>query len=514
MLTFAYRLTVCAVALVMSATPGFAQKSKDTFRQLHAQAIATLDPYLDPRPEVYFASEMPFDRLIMLDEGAEKFVGNLARSWARPDTKTIEMELRDDVTWSDGQKFTADDVIYTLGYLSNPKSNFRFASDYDWIERVEKLGPHKIRIVASRTVPYDLARLGGYTFMFPQHVHGPLESKQDFGRAPVGTGPYKIVQVDKNTGIRAEKRTDHVHANNVKKSPSIKNVVLRGVPDRGTRVAELLAGNVDAIHDVSPDQAEDLAKSPQLAMTVTLPFAYQYMMIDMKGRSGVAPLKDRRVRAAILHAIDPEAINIMIGGKSVSLTRPPALCHPMQLGCDYSLETPKFDRAKARGLLAEAGVPSGFDVAITTNSLAGKDIAEVVAGQLRAIGIRANVDPQTFAAYRQLQSDGKINIMISGWGGGGLPDVGGTLDFLFEGGSRDYHGVPGWVEAAQKANTENDDRARRAIVKKLFDEVTTEGYIVPMAPIPRFWMHTREVKIATPSSFNAYGADAWGFSWQ
>lgn len=509
-----YGVVISATILVASVSSTHAQKSKDTLRHAHPQAIATLDPYLDPRPEVYFTSELAYDRLIIMDEAKGQYAGVLAKSWRRADAKTIEFELRDDVTWSDGQKFTADDVVYTIRYLIDPKTNFRFASDFDWIDRVEKLGPTKLRVIANRAVPYDLARFSGYTYMFPQHVHGPLESKADFGRTPVGTGPYRIVQIDKNTGIRAERRGDYPHANDVKKYPSIKNVVMRGVPDRGSRIAELMAGNIDLIGDISPDQAENLAKSAGLKLTVSLPFAYQYLLIDMKGRSGVAPLKDVRVRQAILHAIDTAPINKVIGGESIELSRPEALCKRIQFGCDYGVEVPRYDRTKARSLLADAGFANGFDVALMVNNPSGKDIAEVVTAQLRAVGIRASIDVQTFASYRQLQNDGKVSMLISGWGGGSLSDVAGTLGFLFEEGARDYHGNVDWVRWAREANEENDDRARRATVKKLFDEVTTQGYIVPVAPLPRHFVHASDLQLAPASAFNSYGVDIWGFSWR
>jgi peptide/nickel transport system substrate-binding protein len=509
-----YGVVISATVLFASVSTVHAQKSKDTLRHAHPQAIATLDPYLDPRPEVYFASELSFDRLIMMDEAKGQYTGLLAKSWSRIDSKTIEFELRDDVKWSDGQKFTSDDVVYTLQYLTDPKSNFRFASDFDWIDRVEKLGPSKVRIIASRAVPYDLARFSGYTFMFPRHIHVALDAKQDFGRTPVGTGPYRVVQIDKNTGIRAERRDDYPQANSVKKHPSIRNFVMRGIPDQGSRIAELMAGNIDLIGDLSPDQALDLAKSPGQKLTTALPFAYQYMLIDMKGRSGVAPLKDVRVRQAILHAIDTQQVNKVIGGDTMPLRRPEALCSRIQFGCDYSVTPPPYDREKARKLLVDAGYANGFDLQLMINATSGKDIAEVVVGQLRAVGIRASIDVQTFASYRKLQNDGRISALISGWGGGALSDVTGTLGFLFEEGARDYHGNPDWLKWAREANEENDDRTRRALVKKLFDDVTTQGYIVPVAPLPRHLVHTADLQIAPASAFNAYGMDIWSFSWR
>ena len=136
-------------------------------------------------------------------------------------------------------------------------------------------------------------------------------------------------------------------------------------------------------------------------------------------------------------------------------------------------------------------------------------------GQLRAVGIRASLELHTFASYRKVQAAGKINMLVSGWGGGGIADMASTLAFLFSPGSRDYHGNKDWLALARRARGEMDDAKRRAMVKKLFDEVTEPAYIVPMVLIPRIWVHTKDLEMqAAISPFFSYGGSMSFMRWK
>ena len=500
-------LVTGAAAALLAAAPASAQKSKDTLRHAHIGGFATIDSYMDPRPDSAFVSEAAYDKLITYNPSTNKYEGLFAKSWKRIDPKTLEFTLRDDVTWSDGEKFDADDVVYTFQYLTDPKVKLRFKRNFAFIARVEKTGSHTVRLVAKRPTPFDMARLSGGTYIYPAHIHGPIKNKRDFGKKPVGTGPYKFTQVNKNTGAIAVLRDKYPQASKAKPAPTIGRLLMRLVPDTGAQIAEILAGNIDAVKDIPIDQVESLAKRPNIGISWTVPFSYQYLLIDAKGRSGVEALKDIRVRQAIHHAINTKAMERIIGGNTVDLKRLPALCIRQQFGCDYSAEFLKHDPAKAKKLLAEAGASSGLAVKIVARAGQGKTIAEVVIGQLRAVGIPAALELHTLASYRKVQGAGKINLLVSGWGGGGIADVASTLSFLFSRGPRDYHGNKAWLALSRKANSEMDDRRRRAMVKKLFDKATKAAYIVPLVAIPRIWVHSKDLKMASSTSpFFPYGA--------
>ena len=492
-----------------------AQKSKDTLRHLQDLPIATVDNYYDPRPEVQFMTEAAYDNLIIFDFNKNDFAPSLAKSWKTVNDTTYEFVLRDDIKWSDGQPFTADDVVYTVNWWIDPKVKLRFKANWAFIERAEKVGPHTVRIITKEPTPHALAQLTAQSSIMPQHVHGKLENTETFGAKPVGTGPYRITQVDKNRGVIGELRPDYPHGGTVKRKPTIGRFEVRGVGDTGTQVAEFLTGNIDLIRNVSVDQAEDLKKDKRFAATGVDPSAITYFLLDMKGRSGNKALTDVRVRQAINHAIDTGPLQQLTGGKILDLKRPAAFCVQQQRGCGFSATQPKYDPALAKKLLAEAGYADGFEMEIVARPGGGETLAKAMTGQLRAVGIRASANIVSFAAYRKIQEEGKQQALVSGWGGGNVPDVSSSLAFLFEPGGRDYHGNQKWFDLAQAASKEMDDAKRRNIVKQLADEVTEQGYMTMVSTSPTIFAHSADIVIDPKNQpFFGYGITMGEISWK
>ena len=511
------RSALIAVSILAMTSGTQAQKAKDTLRIAQAQTIGSLDAYMDPRPEVYFLSDAVFDTLIVYDLKQKGFAPLLAKSWTRVDERTLDFDLRDDVTWHDGKKFSADDVIYTINWLIDPQTNVRFKNYYSWIAKAEKLSDTKVRITAGKPTPFDLAMLASPNVLpiFPKHVHEALKDKLEFGRAPVGTGPYRAVSLDLNKGVTLKKRDAYPQANGAKYAGQIGNIVVTPLPDTGTRGAAMMVGDIDLMRDIPIDMAESLATNPAIATTVTWPMGQSYLLIDAAGRSGRKELQDPRVRRAIMMAVNaPELTKMVIGNATPALSRPDAMCNKAQYGCDYSAPLPPFDLAGGKKLLAEAGYQNGFDVEITAPSAHSGRLGEILSGRLREIGVRAKVDTLTFAAYRDKQAKGRIELLVNGWGGGGVADVQATLDFFFSPGPTDYFGLPRLTELAKASAAEMDDAKRRAIVREIFDTVTNIAYMMPITAQPALWVHAKDVAISGDTTFSAWGAMAYQIGWK
>ena len=508
-------LTLCAGLLASPAA--FAQKAKDIVRIAQAQTIGTLDAYMDPRPEVYFLSDAVFDTLIVYDAKKKGFSPLLAKSWTRIDARTLEFDLRDDVTWHDGKPFSADDVIYTINWLNDPQTNVRFKNYYSWIEKVEKLSPSRLRLTSVKPTPFDLAMLASPNVLpiFPKHIHEAMKDKLEFGRAPIGTGPYWVVSLDINKGVTLTKRDAYPQGNDAKYAGQIRTLQVVPLPDTGTRAAAMMVGEIDMMRDIPIDMAENLASMPNLGSTVTSPIGSSYLLMDAAGRSGRKELQDVRVRRAIMMAVNSTELTQMIVGKlATGLVRQDAMCNRAQMGCDYSVPLPAFDLAGARKLLAEAGYANGFDIEITAPSAHSGRLGEILSGRLREIGIRAKVDTLTFAAYRDKQAKGKIELLVNGWGGGGVADVQATLDFFFSPGPTDYFGLPRLSELAKASGAEMDDGKRRALVREIFDTVTNIAYMAPITPQPAVWVHSKDITVSGDSTFSAWGGMAYQIGWK
>ncbi len=504
------------MALGLVSQPAAAQKSQDLLRLPFNDSIQGVSYYLDPKTESVFLSDAVFDGLIAWDEKAQTFEPLLARAWRRIDPVTLEFDLREDVKWHDGVPFSADDVVHTIEYLIDPNSRLRFGHFWSFIKHVEKMGPHKVRIISKEPTPYDLAQIAFQTVMLPAHIHAKIDNKVLFSQRPVGTGMYKVTSFDQKTGVMLELNRDYRHGGSAKPASNIGRIHIRSIPDAGTRIAEFMAGQLDIIPTQLPlDLIDSLLKMPDVELSAAAGNGNLYLALDAKGRSGQKALTDQRVRQAIMMSIDREALSRLLAGTIEGIERPQGMCWRFQTGCDYSAPLPKFDPEGARKLLTEAGYPRGFSSNITSFAVDNfTTIAQAISGQLRRVGIIAEVESMPIGAYRQKQANGKIEIFASGWPGGGMPDVSQTLAFLYNPpASTDYHGDEELKALTQRALRSTDPEERKRLGREIFDRGTQRFYFIPLTPLPILAVHRKEMSV-TPSRVSTYGIKASGLRWK
>jgi peptide/nickel transport system substrate-binding protein len=511
------RMTIAlAIAFFAAvAVPAAAQKSKDTFRLALDQQIQGITPFLNPSPEPTFLANAVYDTVITFDVDKRAYVPLLAKSWKRIDDRTIDLELRDDVKWHDGEAFTADDVVFTYMRLIDPGNNYRFKERFNFIERAEKRGPYSVRIFNKVVTAGDLPILAFNAYILPQHLTAKYDDYDDSIWKPVGTGMFKPVQVDKNRGAIMERNRDYKLASTVRPMSNIGRLVFLPIPEKGTQVAQLLAGNIDAVRDLDLDQAEDLAKTNKLELTVSQATRYMYLALDAKGRAGNQAIMNPKVRRAIMMGINrPEILKMTIGDHEITQI-PESLCWKVQMGCEYTAPLPTYDPAGARNLLAEAGYPDGIDLELTTfNYRALRAVTEVMANQLSKIGVRTTIDQRDVVSYRVKQRDGKIQSMVGSWPAGSNPDVSSTLNFLYTPpDSTDYHGDANLKRMARQVTEMLDGPARQELGRKVFDRGNEMSYFLPLSPYPVVIVHTAEVRVRG-SVFGALGFDVSGLNWK
>jgi peptide/nickel transport system substrate-binding protein len=267
------------------------------------------------------------------------------------------------------------------------------------------------------------------------------------------------------------------------------------IPDKQTQVAQMLVGNIDLMYEVNTDQAEELKKNPDLRVLVYPTVQFSYVAPDVANRSGIGVFKDPRVRQALFMAIDREAMKKAFVPKEAWNDEPlPAgMCHKWLLACDFTAKLVKYDPAKAKALLKEAGYPNGFDL-VLGNWGATTPQSQAVAGYLRAVGIRASVNSMPFNVYNKTRDDGQIQTFVGFWdNGGGQPDVNGTARFFFDPGPRNYTQDEKLAELTEAGYREIDVEKRKAIYRQLFDRVTEQFYFLPLMPMPAVVVHHKDV---------------------
>ncbi len=161
----------------------------------------------------------------------------------------------------------------------------------------------------------------------------------------------------------------------------------------------MMTGQQDIMYQVPKDIADFLANNPDLAVTTRPSIQFIYFIPDAADRSGIGVFKDKRVREALMMAIDRKAIaNALLPKEIADMPLQKSMCHEWHVGCAASLSPPEFNLAKAKKLLAEAGHPNGFKIALTTWG-PSVQAAEAIAGQLRRIGVNASVDVQSVGGF-------------------------------------------------------------------------------------------------------------------
>jgi peptide/nickel transport system substrate-binding protein len=500
------------MTVALGTTPAAAGKSDDTLRIAVHDWWSTLDVYQFPLDEAFVFYGVVYETLLGYDERQQKIVPRLAKAWRQIDNRTIEFDLRDDITFHNGDHFSADDVVGTINFLIDPKVPLRFKNAYDWVEKIEKTGPYQVRITAKNPQATELSSFAYRFYILDAKVLAKLDNKADYGRlgGAIGTGPYKMVSLDQQQMVLV-RNDDYYDKNGPYGHADIKNIVVRPIPDSQTQIAEFMTGNIDLIRNPSADTARQLAQAPNTVVTPMHNGLLSYITLDAMGRSDNKIMTDQRVRKAFMEAVDRKELaqNVIPGGEIAQLLD--GICIPSNIGCVSSTKPPEYNPDDAKKLLAEAGYPNGFDLELDVHEPLA-EIGEAVAGQLRKVGIRASVRPLPLTLYVRLRGEGKLTAFLGFYPTSAQPDLDNLLDFFFDG-NRDYWGSDPLIKQAQTDGIlEFDPKKRDAIYEKAIDHVNDKNYIMPMADLPMVFVHTKDIKVSE-NQMSPIVTAAIDFSW-
>lgn len=496
------RLAALIAALLLAplalSGPAQAEKAKNTLRIAFDQPIRLIDGYLNPNPEGDLVNRAVFDTLVGYDVATKTYHGQIAESWKQIDDKTLELTLRRGEKFSDGTPVTIDDVLYSFQYAMDPSANFLFKdSRFGWIDKVEKVDDDTIRVVAKEPTAIMLSRLWAGPEIVPQHVHQKLADRATFGLHPVGSGPYEVESFDPATGNIVLVANPLYDTANYEPAAKIGRIEITTIPDAQTQYAKVLVGDLDLIFNVDYDEAKNLVSSNPDYKIVTAPtISYSYILFDTADRTGIHVFKDIRVREALLRAIDVAGMRkAMLPPEFAAKPAMQAMCLPAHVGCAWTEAPVSYDPAKAKQLLAEAGLADGFDLTLSTWGPA-RPVAEAVAGDFRKIGVRASVSAMPINAFQTARGQGKLQTMVTQWdNGGGVPDIDTTAEFYFPPSTRNYIGDPEMATLTDAAARELDPKKREALYAQLFDRATAQRYMMPLVEFPAIMVLSKDLAV-------------------
>ncbi|WP_144638730.1 ABC transporter substrate-binding protein [Bordetella genomosp. 13] len=498
-------LTACAALAALSPTAAQAAKKDDTVRMAYDQAPESVDPYYNNvRIGVIIAANV-WDTLLYRDPVSNEYRGQLAKSWKQVDDKTMEFELRQGIKFHNGEEFDADSVVYTLNFVADPKNKAVTQQNVAWIDKVEKIDKYHVRLTTKQPFPAAKAYLSTTVAIHPAKYYQEV-GPQGMNAKPVGTGPYKVVDYQPGKSITLERNADYFKES-PKAQPKVGKVVIRFIPDRQTQMAEVISGGEDLIMSVPKDQAEQLKTVPSLQVINGDTMRIVFMQMNIQDNTPASPLKDERVRKAINHAIDRQAILKNIVGDGGSLLN--AICTPSQTACSQDVQSYKYDPALAKKLLAEAGYPNGFEIDLV--AYRERNQTEAIINYLQAVGIKPRLSFLQYAAMRDMIRAGKASLTHQTWASNLVSDVSASTPVYFGGGNDDITRDAKVKALLDKGDQTIDAKERAAAYKEALGIIADKAYAVPLWTLPAYYVANKDLNV---KPYSDELIRFWDMSWK
>ena len=476
----AWTVLVSLVLIALSSGTGHAQGQPDG--QLTIAFDASIAPaFLDPAETSGLGT--PFVFLYALHDALIKpLPGNdmapcLAESWKEsPDGLVYEFKLREGLRFHNGDPFTAEDVKFSF-------ERYRGASAkllHDRVKSVDIVDPHRVRFVLHTPWPDFLVFYAtpatGAAWIVPKKYIEKV-GEDGFRRQPVGLGPYRFVRMNPGVELVLEANEQYW-----RKKPSIKRVVIKGVPDRTTRLAMLKTGEADIGYLMVGVEAATIKADPKLRLAKVIPPATWWLEFPEQWNPK-SPWNDRRVRLAANLAIDKQAIN---EAERLGYSRLTGSIIPSVMEFALRLDPYPYDPTHAKRLLAEAGYPNGFDAGDLTPLPPFTTMGEALANSLAAVGIRTRVRTMERATFLDSWRSKKLQgLIVNATAAQG--NAASRLEaFVVTGSAYAYGGYPDIDDLFQQQAQERDRKKREALlhqIQRLMHERVMHGPIFEPATL-------------------------------
>ncbi|PYO02980.1 MAG: hypothetical protein DMD91_02395 [Candidatus Rokuibacteriota bacterium] len=459
--TVATMLAVFLLLAMLPASDVAAQSSPDG--QLTIAFDASIAPsFLDPAETSGIAT--PFAFLYALHDALIKpLPGNdmapcLAESWKEsPDGLVYEFKLREGLRFHNGDPFTAEDVKFSFQRYRGNSAKLL----HERVKAVEIVDSHRVRFVLQAPWPDFLTFYAtpatGAAWIVPKKYIEKV-GEDGFKRQPVGLGPYRFVRMSPGVELALEANEQYW-----RKKPSIKRVVIKGVPDRTTRLAMLKTGEADIGYLMVGVEGATIKADPKLRLAHIIPPAVWYLEFPEQWNPK-SPWHDRRVRLAANMAMDKQALN---EAERLGFSRLTGSIVPSVMEFALKIEPYPYDPTHAKRLLADAGYPNGFDASDITPLPPFTTMGEAVANYLGAVGIRTRVRSMERATFMEAWRTKKLQgviVTVSAAPGNAASRL---ETFVVSTGPYAYGGNPDIDDLFRQQAQERDRKKREALLHQI-----------------------------------------------
>jgi peptide/nickel transport system substrate-binding protein len=467
-------LALTALGLV-AGVPGTARAAAPSGQLTWAIHVSLAPTWFDPADTQGIIT--PFMVLYALHDAMVKPMPGksqtpcLAESWsASEDGLTYEFVLRNGVKFHNGEPVTAEDVKFSF-------ERYRGAAHElmkEQVAGIETPEARHVRFKLKKPWPDFLtfySSASGSGWIVPKKYVEQV-GDEGFKKTPIGAGPYKFVSFTPGVELVLEAFDGYW-----RKTPSVKRLVMRVIPDEATRLAALKRGEVDIAYSIRAELAEELRRTPGLSLKPVVLQAPNWLYFpeqwDVK-----SPWHDLRVRQAANLAIDREGMSqaLFLGYCKITNSIIPYTF-------DFYWQPPDavYDPAKAQKLLAEAGYASGFDAGLLYCDSSYSNMAEIAVDNLAQIGIRTKLEPIERAGFFAGYTSKKYTRGIIQGASGAFGNAATRLaSFVVKGGAYAYGSYPDIDELYPQQADELDHAKRAAILEKMQRLVYDKAIYAPI----------------------------------
>ena len=479
------KLSVARALLVVllvgaAATPALASPEGTLTWGLH---ITLASRWLDPAETEGIIT--PFMVLYALHDALVKPMPaglntpSLAESWTQSkDGLTYEFVIRKGVKFHNGDPVTATDVKFSFERYKGSGAKLL----KERVREVQILDASRVRFVLKEPWPDFMTFYGtsatGAGWIVPK-AYVEKVGEDGFKRAPIGAGPYKFVSF--NAGIELVMEAWDGYW---RKTPSVKRLVFRSLPEETTRAAALKKGEVDIAYLLTGPIAEDVQRTPgfKLVAPKESPAVFWLDLPDQWDPK--SPWHDRRVRQAASHAIDRQGLN---QAETLGFSKPTGSLIPRALEFSRAYEPDAFDPAKAKMLLAEAGYPNGFDAGELYPWPPYFSMGEALGGYLLNVGIRTKLRTMERAAMTTAWREKKLKNIIVGITGAGGNAATRLEAFVTKTGIYTSGVMPDVEDLFYRQARETDLKKREALLHQIQDLLHDRVIQIPIYELAFIW---------------------------
>ena len=506
------KLLVASVVAGLLSSAAFAQENN--LKIAFADNLSSLDPQLNNFAGDRSAGLFFFEMLVA--NYHNKLLPALATEWKNIDPNTWELTLRDDVTWSDGEPFVAEDVVYSIERIRQvPGSVAPFTGYVRTIEEVNIKDGNVLEIktnIPNPDLPLNLASVA----IVSKHATEQAGSEGFNSGKAVGTGPYTLVSYTPGERLVAQKNPSYWGD-----EPLWDKVDYIYTANAASRTAALLSGDVDVIDKVSVSDLPRLEKDDKVDV-----FAYNGLRVFLlqpsfnpepnafiKDNAGKPldknPLLDARVREALSLAVNREAIadRILQGGVTVASQWMPE----GSVGYNPDIPAIPFDAERAKALLAEAGYPEGFELTVhvpTDRYPLAPETVQAVAQFWTRIGVKTNVEVVPWAVYSSAARKNEYAMSVIAWGNGTGEASYAMVNILATPDAEKGLGASNWGHyssekldnSLQAVTAEFDPAQREALMQEAAQIVSDEVGVIPLFHYKNIWAAKKGLEVQPLSS--------------